>query len=217
MSPSRICLRHDDPGRKMHQPRRILRLDRSAKPLHGYNGPLNPDHNHRATSDAPPTQDCRVYHPMSGWSVSTSRKTNHNSNAPHTHTHTHLTTPSNVQSDRHRRLAHHNSRPGILLPYPKPRCNVWNRILQLRNRSQCGRGNSLRSIPESHQQQVPPQTARQLAREIHLRCRHAFRNRRWVAQTPLECIQVDLACPAISVLHPRRGLRDGGPARGTAC
>lgn len=70
MQPSGIRLRHDNPGREMHQPRRVLRLNRSAKPLHRYNGPLNPNYNHRAPANASPTQDRRVYHPLPRWSVS---------------------------------------------------------------------------------------------------------------------------------------------------
>lgn len=105
MPPSAIRLRYDDSGREMHQPRGILCVDRSAKPLYRYNGPRNPNHNHRATSNAPATQGRRVCHPMPGWGVSTPLKSN---NAPHTHTN--LTDPSHTQSDRHRSLARHNTR-----------------------------------------------------------------------------------------------------------
>lgn len=93
MQSSSIRLRQDDPRRKMHQPRRILRLNRSAKPLHRYNGPLNPGHNHCAPSNAPPTQDCRVYHPMPRRSVSKLPKSN--PNHPSYTAHSNLTHPTN--------------------------------------------------------------------------------------------------------------------------
>lgn len=202
MPPSTIRLRHDDPGREMYQPRRILRLDRSAKPVHRYNGPLDPDHYHCTSPNAPPTQDRRVYHPMSRWSVSNSPKSNCNSNSNPPRTY--LTTPSNAQSNRHRSLAHSNPRPRIPLTHPKPRPNVLNRLLQLSSRSKRRRGNSLRPVPESHQQQVPPPTTWQLAREIHLWGRHRLRNRHGLAQTPIEYIQVCLTRAAIGFLHPRR-------------
>lgn len=70
MQTNSIRLRHDNPGRKVYKPRRILRLDCSIKPLHRYNGPLNPGHNHRAPANAPPPQDRCVYHIMFRWSVS---------------------------------------------------------------------------------------------------------------------------------------------------
>ena len=154
MQSSSIRLRHDDPGRKMHQPRRILRLDRSAKPLHRYNGPLNPSHNHRAPSNAPPTEDRRVHHPMPRWSVSKPRNP-----TPSHHT-THQPNTSNPQSNRCRSLANHNARPSIPLPHPRPRPNLRHRLLQLRSRNKRRSGISLRSVLESHQQQVVSQTAR---------------------------------------------------------
>lgn len=159
MQPSSIRLRYDDPGRQMYQPRRILRLNRSVEPLHGYNGPIDPDHNHRTPPNAPPTQDRRVYYPMSRWSVSNSPNS-----TPTPMYHTDISNNlSNAQRNRHRSLAHHNPRPSIPLPHSKPRPNLFNRILQLGNRSKRRRGNSLRPIPKSHQQQVPPATSRQLA------------------------------------------------------
>lgn len=139
----------------MHQSRRILRLDRSIKPLHRYNGSLNSGHNYRAPANAPSPQDRRVYHPMFRWSVS---------KLPNLTCHTPISNnPSNTQRNRRWSLAHHNPRPRIPLRHSKPRSNLLNRILQFGSRSKCRRGNSLWSIPESHQQQVPPQTSGQLA------------------------------------------------------
>jgi hypothetical protein len=69
MSASDIHVRQNHP-RKMHQPRRILRLNRSAEPLHRHDGPLNPHNHHRAPPNAPPAQDRRMHHPMYGYSAS---------------------------------------------------------------------------------------------------------------------------------------------------
>jgi hypothetical protein len=166
MPPHRLQLGYDNQRRQMHQPRRLLRINRSAQPLHRPDGYLNPHHNHMEPPYAPSKKNSRMLNPMPRRSVSTQYPP---SQPP-------LTLIK--QSHGHRRLAHSYPRKGFLPNWSRKRQNLPNRLLQLRRRSKCRSHHSLCPLHEGNRKQIPPTSPRYIQKwKVELRGRCEW----WVA------------------------------------